>query len=325
LRDKSGTKQRAIVVFLQQSCIKFAEQRSGLQFFRSPVDVFYVLRCPEDQTMPKRITLAMLTVGLLALTSGCGSSADLEVPQIAILSQRPEPGPALVCGQIEEQVYTLRGGDTLALDLLLSDNEALSQFKLDIHANFDCHGHARLNGDTETWSVLDLVDISGTETELPLRVVAPLNPSAGAYHFQLQVVDEAGNSEPSAYVYSILLRNPADTEAPTLGLVNPSPGANLSLPKGTLLIVSGLLADNAPLGSGGNAAVRLSHIREVSGNRITAAELSIPPGTGESYAFELEYTVPQTLVRGSYTFVLEAWDGVRNAATSVSWPVEITD
>jgi hypothetical protein len=267
----------------------------------------------------------------LLFAAGCTSSADLELPQLQVLRVSPNPRPDTICGQVEPGVYHLTSGDTLALDVLLTDNEALSQLKVDIHANFDCHGHARLGSsaasgeNTEDWSLLMLENLSGVELEHSLRLVAPANPTSGTYHFQLQVVDKAGNSSPTAYVYSIILHHAADSAAPVLALNSPSPGSSLTLPRGAEVRATGTLLDNRPLGDGGNAAVKLTYIRQANGNHYTAAESLIPAGTGTSFAYDIRYNLPTTLIPGDYLFQVQAWDGVNNVSQPLTFNVSVTD
>jgi len=275
-----------------------------------------------------------LALSGLFFAAGCTSNADLELPQLQFLSVSPSPRPDTICGQIEETVYHLTSGDTLAVDLLLTDNEALSQLKVDIHANFDCHGHARLGSseesaetaeNTEDWSLLTLENLSGTQVEHSLRLVAPANPTSGTYHFQLQVVDKAGNSDATAYVYSIILHHAADSTAPVLSLSSPSPGGSLTLPRGAEVRVTGSVNDNRALGDGGNATVKLSYIRQANGNQYTAAEALIPAATGTAYAYDIGYNLPTTLIPGLYIFQVQAWDGVNNASQPLTFSVEVTD
>ena len=273
---------------------------------------------------PAPVWFGFVVLFILLTGVGCSTDADLQVPQISFLSQSPLPSPDTICGEWTPNVFHLSGGDTIAMELLLSDNEALSQFKLDIHANFDCHGHARLADNTQDWSVLKLEDVEGKETNHSVVAIAPANPTAGAYHFQLQVVDAAGNSDPTGYIYSILLSNSTDAESPLLNISTPSPGTTLNLARGTDLIVSGTVQDNLPLGEGGNGAIKLTYIREATGNYYTAINEPLPSATGDIYAINWAYTIPTTLVPGLYTFEVQAWDGVNNASKLLSWTVNVT-
>ncbi|MBI1192807.1 MAG: DUF4625 domain-containing protein [Bacteroidetes bacterium] len=273
----------------------------------------------------------LLATASLLLPAGCSTNADLDLPELQFLRVSPAPRPDTICGQVEQTVYHLTGGDTLELDLLLTDNEALSQLKVDIHANFDCHGHARLAGSAETtentqdWSVLSLENLSGTALEHSVRLAAPTNPTSGTYHFQLQVVDKAGNSDPTAYVYSIILHHAEDSIAPELELNSPSPGSNLTLARGSQVSVSGTVSDNRALGDGGNGAVKLTYIREANGNQYTATETTIPAATGSAFAYDMNYTIPTTLIPGVYLFQVQAWDGVNNASQRLAFRVDVTN
>ena len=69
--------------------------------------------------------------------------------------------------------------------MIFRDNEALSQYKVDIHNNFDCHGHAR---STQDWTVLEVLDIEGTEQRVSRSLSVPDDVTAGNYHFHVQVI-----------------------------------------------------------------------------------------------------------------------------------------
>lgn len=271
-------------------------------------------------------TRKLIPAALLAVLAGCGGTADVEPPELRILSAEPAAGPGWICGVVEPEVYALSGGDTLALSLELTDNEGLSQLKVDIHGNFDCHGHARLAGpDTEDWSVLDLIDLEGTARTLDLRLPAPANPTAGAYHFQFRLVDAAGNEAPEPFVYSINLGNAADTVAPLLTATDPAAGTGLSLARGASRDFALRLEDDRPLGEGGNGRVELRYIRAANGNSFLADALDFGPAEGALATPTLTLTVPTTVIPGAYTVEARAWDGVRNEAARLSWPLEITD
>lgn len=271
-------------------------------------------------------TRKLFPAAVLAILAGCGGTADVEPPELRILSAEPAAGPGWICGVVEPGVYALSGGDTLALSLELTDNEGLSQLKVDIHGNFDCHGHARLAGpDTEDWSVLDLIDLEGTARTLDLRLPAPANPTAGPYHFQFRLVDAAGNEAPEPFVYSINLGNAADTVAPLLTATDPVAGTGLSLARGASRDFALRLEDDRPLGEGGNGRVELRYIRAANGNSFLADALDFGPAEGALATPTLTLTVPTTVIPGAYTVEARAWDGVRNEAARLSWPLEITD
>ncbi len=271
------------------------------------------------------------------LLFGCGEeqNVDLDRPGMQILSLTPAPSPAEICGAIEDTVFTLRGGELLQADLLFTDDRALSQYKVDIHNNFDCHGHGGaaapgvavpdITGQTEDWTVLQLEELSGTEEAVTLTLQAPENVTAGAYHFQVQVLDESGNDNPLANFYSIRAYHPADETPPVLSLAEPA-SDGFSVAKGSTLRFKGEVTDNYSLSEGGNGIVFLSYTDLSSGNTFTSDTfVTFGEGIDKSYAFDLEFTVPGTLTAGNYRFQVNAYDGVRNVAMPISLAVEVTD
>ncbi len=268
---------------------------------------------------------------------GCGSDSNVDVdpPAMTILSLDPTPAAGMICGAQEDTVFNLLGGQILRAELRFSDNASLSQYKVDIHNNFDCHGHggsvspgvAAPNTDsrTEDWTVLDIQPLEGSEASTTLSLEAPEQVTAGSYHFQIQVLDEAGNDNPLANFYSIKVLNPVDTVAPELTLSSPA-GEELTLAKGATISFAGTVTDNYSLSGGGNGIVFLNYTDLSSGNTFsTDAYAVFDESVDKSFDFEISFEVPQTLRAGAYHFRLDAYDGVRNTAEPRFFEVDITD
>jgi hypothetical protein len=134
----------------------------------------------------KSIILISSAILVAFLTISCNSDSDKQSPVIELLSVSPQLESALICGEMEiNNVISLNSNDSLKLSLKLSDNKGLSQLKIDIHENFDCHGHKAVS----PWQVLNLIDLSGTEQILNLSIPIPSTASAGVYHFQIRLFD----------------------------------------------------------------------------------------------------------------------------------------
>ncbi len=277
----------------------------------------------------------VLILGVLMILSCGKEGVDISPPTLTFRYLNPAPHQGEICGVIEDSVFHLIGGDVLALGILFKDDRALSQYKIDIHQNFDCHGHGgsaspgfstpSMNGETEDFSVLRIVSLSGVMQEVSESIEVPLNVTAGSYHFQVQVIDEAGNDNPQANIYSLKVLNPSDTINPILTVS--SPQASFSVKKGDSVGFSGKLTDNRSLSEGGNGVLFLTYTDRSSGNTFLTDEVfplaEIPDAM--SYEFQFDFTVPVTLKAGSYYFTLRAQDGVRNVGMPVQFTVEVTD
>lgn len=271
---------------------------------------------------------------ILLLICGCGeNNIDLSPPTIEILNYTPIPVQDEICGNQEPNVFQLTGGNELSLDIMFSDDKALTQYKIDIHNNFDCHGHGggvapsiatpSVNNQTVDWSVLDIHDISGLTASVNKTLNVPQNVTAGNYHFSIQVIDESGNDNPNANLYSLKIKNPLDDVAPQISVQQPS-NSSFSINKGNAIRFTGQVTDNRSLSDGGNGVLYLSYTDLSSGNTFSTNEaFAFDANVDDVFDFDFEYTVPQTLVSGSYRFSLGANDGVRNVAPFVFFDVAV--
>lgn len=283
----------------------------------------------------KSVLSGALILALLAWSCGGSDEVDVSAPSMQVLSFAPAPAPGAVCGGMEDSVFTVLGGEVLAASLRFSDDRSLSQYKVDIHNNFDCHGHGGVaspgvavpdvSSQTEDWTVLNIEALSGEAAEEGLQLSVPQNVTAGIYHFQIQVLDEAGNDNPLANFYSIKAVNPTDETAPELSVTAPAE-LSFSAEKGNALDFSGTVTDNYSLSEGGNGVVFLSYTDLSSGNTFgTDAYAVFGAAVEKDYNFDFEYTIPQTLKAGNYQFRIDAHDGVRNTAVPIVFEVAVTD
>lgn len=276
----------------------------------------------------------MVITALFAYSCG-PQNVDVTPPSIDILSFLPEPVENEICGSQEEEVFLLNGGDDLIFDVIYKDNEALSQYKIDIHNNFDCHGHGggvapkvvvpNVNNQTDDWTVLDIQQISGTSAPVKRTLKVPENVTAGNYHFHLQVIDESGNDSPFSNYYSLKVKNPADDIAPEIKVIEPATNT-FSIKKGESLQFKGNVTDNRSLSDGGNGILYLAYTDLTSGNAFTTNKsFAFDENVDKVFDFDFEYVIPQTLKAGSYRFSLGANDGVRNVGNFTFFNVEITN
>ncbi len=276
---------------------------------------------------------ALLT--LLMVAACKGDNVDLTPPEMEVLSFEPTPVADEICGAQEPVVFQLTGGERLIFDVIFNDDVALSQYKVDIHNNFDCHGHGggsapsvavpNVDNQTVDWTVLEIQDIEGTSSSVLRSLDVPLNVTTGNYHFQIQVVDESGNDNPAANFFALKIKNPLDETPPQITLQEPA-NSSFSIKKGETVRFVGQVTDDRSLSDGGNGVLFLAYTDLSSGNTFATDEVFVfDENVDTVFDFDFEYTVPQTLVTGSYRFSLGANDGVRNVAPFQFFEVEVTN
>lgn len=277
----------------------------------------------------------ILPIFILYFVSCDKRDIDVTAPTIEVLSFVPEPVEDEICTMDAPVVFRLVGGDQLSFDVIFKDNVALSQYKVDIHNNFDCHGHGggsvpavlvpNVVNQTEDWTVLEINDIEGQSSSVMRTFDVPDNVTTGNYHYQIQVLDESGNDNPSANIYSLKINNPLDAVSPSINVEAPSV-SSFSITKGEAINFIGQVTDDRSLSDGGNGILYLSYTDLSSGNTfITDAVFPFDENVELSYDFDFEYIVPQTLVEGNYRFSLGANDGVRNIAPFAFFEVAVSN
>ncbi len=254
---------------------------------------------------------------IIFLFSACKFEVDKTPPSIELLSSSHPLISDTICGSLEpDNVFRLRSGETLQLQIRFSDNEALSQYKLDIHHNFDCHGHKNIT--VNPWQLLRIVDISGKELIENISIPVPDDATAGNYHFQVRCIDMEGNDAGALQAYSIVVQNTHDTVPPQINISSPS-GEIISHNKGETLLVSGRVSDNEDLAGGRLELVYFT----LSGNKSEALSFPLNASHGSSYDFQLSFVLPQSLPKGDYPFELRAYDAVGNSYFAPSFTVQL--
>lgn len=282
--------------------------------------------------MKNTFFFTFMIISLFLISCG-GDKNDLSPPEISIIDTKPSEKLLTICGA-EEMGFYLLSGDTLQFQLEITDNEALSELKVDIHDNFDCHGHGgsqtpafdppNVDQQTTDWFVLDIKELSGSEENLDLFLPVPENVTAGFYHFGLQVVDEAGNEAQEELIFELNVRNRMDTIPPFLNIFSPTQSP-LMAQKGGQIVFTGEITDNRALDQGGNGIVFINYQKTGSENLFTGPFIVFPEGTSNQFDYELTFTVPQTLTTGEYRLFIYAQDGVRNLSQPIIFDLNVTD
>ena len=281
------------------------------------------------------LSLLAFTTLVCVLTACEKDEVDVTPPTMDITTFVPTPVAAEICGAEEAVVFLVTGGDQLSFDAIFSDDNALSQYKIDIHHNFDCHGHGggsapsvvvpNVENQTTDWTVLDIRELSGVSSSVNRKLDVPENVTAGNYHFHIQVLDEAGNDSPFSNFYSIKIKNPLDDTPPQI-LVEQPVDRNFSIKKGETIHFVGQVTDERSLSDGGNGVLYLAYTDLSTGNTFNTNEsFAFDENFDQVFNFDFEYTIPQHLTTGSYRLSLGANDGVRNVAQFQFFEIEVTN
>lgn len=137
-----------------------------------------------------KTTISFSMICLLAIGSFCfiscsddNEKADVTKPVIEL--SEPEEGAVLLIGD-KHGVH---------FDMDLSDDVMLKSYKINIHNNFDHHGHTKAEGDLVPFTFNKVYDVSGLKNTHVHHhdIVIPADAAPGDYHLMIWCTDEAGN------------------------------------------------------------------------------------------------------------------------------------
>jgi len=178
-----------------------------------------------------KLQIFTVAIGIAAFSSCKKDNPDNTKPKIDIVSEPLE----------NDTLYT---GSELHIEGLVSDNEELSQIKIDIHSAEDGHSHGKISS-ASFFEVIKIIDLTGRNQVFIAHVDIPLEAAAGKYDIIITAVDASGNQ--SDFVErDIFIRNSSDLIAPIIQVQSPSSNGNYTL--GAALNINAQLADNIGLG-----------------------------------------------------------------------------
>lgn len=247
-------------------------------------------------------------------TSCTPESLDTESPIILEGNIVPMPTTAMICGSTQNNVIYAQSGDSIRFGLTVRDNDLLSEYRMEIHDNFDCHSHSRNN--TTIWSLQKVVDILDTEYQVQEVVGVPIDVTAGIYHCSFSAVDAAGNVVAESIEYTLSILNATDTVPPTLALTS---AATMTASTGDTITIAGSLNDNTALTGG---RIELLY-KNTTGNEVAVDTIDLDTSvTANTYPFSFDYIIPSNWNTRTYDMKVKAFDGVGNAASEAE--IEVT-
>lgn len=120
-------------------------------------------------------TIYISAIALFVALGAC-KKVDEEKPVISVAS--PSEGDEF------------SGGDLIQIRASLSDNEELSEYKVEIH---EAGGHTHKRGSADEFEFEEITAISGTSHEISTDVSIPDSAETGEYHVLIYCTDAAGN------------------------------------------------------------------------------------------------------------------------------------
>jgi hypothetical protein len=248
------------------------------------------------------------------VTDSSGQVLNLpERPLITIRSTSPESASGMICGDQDEHVIAIHN-TTFTVSFNIKAKAKLSQYKIDIHHNFDCHGHSLKTSGT-AWKEIRIVDISGHDMNFTEVFTLPENVSAGNYHFMIMAVDEYGN-EANFVQYSLKVLNQTDVDSPVM-TVN-SPSSNLIL-EGDESIQFLLSVEDENNLAGGRVEITYT---DPNAQEFTVDQYYFPTGTLKTTEYSFTHTFSVPPASGIYIFKIVTFDAVGNQSEELI-PVSI--
>jgi len=257
----------------------------------------------------KCIVQAFFLLFFIVLFSACKdkkkeNELKNEQPRISIVQQSIPTVSETLCGASFTNVLKASTGDTMIFSFLFRASNPLSQYKVDIHNNFDCHSH----GKSLPWSVLKLVDLSGQEASVSDTLVVPDDAASGNYHLMIRLLDIYG-LEAEPLEFNLIISNAQDQEGPQIELNTPL--EHTSYRHGDSVPFSGLISDNLSLK---DSRYELK-FTDSNNNTYNLYEIFYPPSALLSYTIDTSYTIGPFIALGEGYFTIKAYDQANNFST----------
>lgn len=211
-----------------------------------------------------------LVLSLVSLAFFSCKKADSELPEIKNI---------LVNGVT--QTLNFSPGESFVVTALISDNEELSQFKIDIHHDFDGHSHKSM---TVRYSKIVIKDISGSSYQLSETFELPDNASSGIYHGTITAVDKEGNQSLNQLFYFNVVR----AEQPEIVVTMPP-----SVSAGTTWNPEGVVNTSVPI-----SFVRVTVKAESTGNNLFNQTFNVASQEISTWSFQTDGSVAVVIPAG---------------------------
>lgn len=131
---------------------------------------------------------------------------------------------------------TVSAGSSLNFSIALSDNIALKQLKIDIHDNFDGHGHSP----NIPFSTQRIYDLSGTSVTSTPSILIPSTAASGPYDIIISLIDASGNEAIQREIELTITQN----GQAVIDITSPSLATEWEYSPGDTIFISGTISDD---------------------------------------------------------------------------------
>ncbi len=246
----------------------------------------------------KKYLFSFLGLALLASCSDDDEANDTTPPQILSVSM-----------DAEDHDIEVMAGNTTALAVELSDNDALSQLKLDIHDLFDGHSHGK---NASVWEMTKIYSVSGANATVQDNLQVPTAVVAGPYHAILQLVDASGN-ESDFKELEFIVRNGSE---PQFSITAPDFSNEVHAPKGQAFDLQGTISDETDLSE---ILIRIEeeheddHAHKKASAVLYEDDIDLAGTSDLSFDLSsLNITIPSSAEEGYYKLLISAKDNEGN-------------
>jgi hypothetical protein len=259
-----------------------------------------------------RFILGAIFIIIVSLAScqKTNESGDTQNPVINVISTIPQLSAVEICGAISPFTFKISTEQSITLNLKLTDDVALSEMKIDIHHNFDCHTHKSLKNQV-VWNLIEIISLDEKkEVEMTKILTPPSNVVPGNYHLTLFCVDMQGKEATRMY-YDIVIFDPIDTQKPQITISEPT--ENETFAQNSTITISGKAKDDQKMG-GGFVEISIKNAQDLE---FSVINLSIPQEVEKEFSFETSYTFPPFFQPGDYQIIIKAADWRNNQANEI--------
>jgi hypothetical protein len=255
-------------------------------------------------------TVVLLTVILSACTRSNDSKTAINnstlKPVISVAEINMPIISEFLCGSKFDNVIKINTGTSLIMKMRLKGGTTLSQYKIDIHNNFDCHMHGAKTTATP-WQLLKVVDLSSSDTTVTEEMTVPADAAVGNYHMMIQLIDSKGNDAPFVE-YNLIIVNSIDPEKPKIILTSPSLDS-FAANKGDTILFRGTVTDNYSLKNG---KLEIKFADAKTGEIYSVLNRYFGDTAKLNYDLDGVYIIPSFPSGGVTKFSITTYDEVNN-------------